>query len=85
MPEVRKIEPGLRNDVFFAQQTDGSKHRSCPWQYLLWDWRCAPPGRSSRRRLLSGWGELWVDSAATVHNIRDSASHADHLTHKRIN
>jgi hypothetical protein len=29
-----------------------------------------------------GW--LWVDSAATVHNIRDRQSHADHLTQTRI-
>jgi hypothetical protein len=27
---------------------------------------------------------LWVDSAATVHNIRDSDNQADHRTHKRI-
>jgi hypothetical protein len=27
---------------------------------------------------------LWVDSAATVHNIKDRQSHVDHLTHKRI-
>lgn len=30
-----------------------------------------------------GW--LWVDSAATVHNIRNSPSHAEHFTHKRMN
>jgi hypothetical protein len=30
-----------------------------------------------------GW--LWVDSAATVHNIKDRPSQADHRTHKRIN
>jgi hypothetical protein len=29
-----------------------------------------------------GW--LWVDSAATVHNIRDRQSHADHRTQTRI-
>jgi hypothetical protein len=29
-----------------------------------------------------GW--LWVDSAATVHNIRDRQSQADHRTHTRI-
>jgi hypothetical protein len=29
-----------------------------------------------------GW--LWVDSAPTVHNIRDRHSHADHRTHMRI-
>jgi len=28
---------------------------------------------------------LWVDSAATVHIIRDRQIHADHLTHNRIN
>jgi hypothetical protein len=32
--------------------------------------------------LCVGW--LWVDSAATVHNIRDSDNQADHRTHKRI-
>jgi hypothetical protein len=29
-----------------------------------------------------GW--LWVDSTATVHNSKDSASPADHRTHRRI-
>jgi len=29
-----------------------------------------------------GW--LWVDSAAAAHNISDRQSHADHLTHTRI-
>ena len=29
-----------------------------------------------------GW--LWVDSAATVHNIRDRQSHADHRNHERM-
>jgi hypothetical protein len=29
-----------------------------------------------------GW--LWVDSAATVHNIKDRQTHADHLAHTRI-
>jgi hypothetical protein len=29
-----------------------------------------------------GW--LWVDSAATVHNIRDRQSQADHRTQTRI-
>jgi hypothetical protein len=29
-----------------------------------------------------GW--LWVDSTAAAHNIRDRHSHADRLTHNRI-
>jgi hypothetical protein len=33
--------------------------------------------------VLVGW--LWVDSAATVHNIRDRQTHADHRIHTRMN
>lgn len=33
----------------------------------------------------SAWfGWLWVDSAATVHSIKDRQSHADHRTQTRI-
>jgi hypothetical protein len=80
MPRFGKVDPGLRNHIFFLQQADLREHRSG----MAGKGSRAGAVRRHADQAACGICPVRVDSAATVHNIRDRQSHADHRTQTRI-